>query len=343
MIETPQVLSETPAPSPPRVADLLSDLLDSMHLSGVVFLRTEFQEPWSVVTPDARHLARLLHFRTEHVIPFHVIAQGGCWLGLAGRDPVWLSEGDAVLLPYGDSHSLRGREQTAPVPVAKLLSPPPWTDLPMIRHGGAGATTRLVCGFLQCDEWLFSPILRHLPALIHVSPAAHPGDDWLGATIRHTAQEAGHVQPGTRSMLPRLAELMYVEVLRQHMQGLSADEVGLFAALKDPVAGAALGLLHAAPLEDWSVDRLARRVGVSRTVLATRFKHFLDQPPMQYLTRWRLLLAAQLLKTTDTPLKLIADRSGYESEAAFSRAFRRRFGAPPADWRRQQRTQGNAG
>jgi len=137
-------------------------------------------------------------------------------------------------------------------------------------------------------------------------------------------------------MLPRLTELMFVEILRQHMQVLSADEVGWFAAVNDPVVGKALKWLHTAPLEDWSVDRLASQVGVSRTALAARFKHFLDMPPMHYLTYWRLQRAAQHLKTTDTPMKGIADLAGYESEAAFSRAFKRHFGLPPADWRRRQ-------
>ena len=142
--------------------------------------------------------------------------------------------------------------------------------------------------------------------------------------------------PGSRSMLPRLTELMFVEILRKFMQGLSADEVGWFAAYNHPVAGAALKLLHAAPFEHWSVESLARRVGVSRTVLAERFKHFLDHPPMQYLARWRLQLVAQDLKTSDLPMKTIAVRAGYESEAAFSRAFKRHFGVPPGDWRRRQ-------
>jgi AraC-like DNA-binding protein len=331
MIETPQVLPETPDGT-----DLLSDLLGRMHLSGLVLLRTEFREPWSLLTPDACQMAKLLPFRTEHIIPFHVVAQGGCRLELAGCMPVWLEQGDVVLLPYGHAHSLGGREPAATVPVEALLPPPPWHDILVLGHGGGGALTRLICGFLQCDELLFHPILRHLPALIHVSPSTDPKDEWLASTIRHTAHEASHVQPGARCMLPRLTELMFVEILRMHMRALSADEVGWFAALSDPVAGAALKLLHAAPLHSWDVGSLAHRIGSSRSVLAGRFRHFLGQPPMQYLTHWRLQLAAQALKTSDQPLKRIAEQSGYESEAAFSRAFKRRFGAPPADWRKRQ-------
>lgn len=331
MIETPQVLSETPDST-----DLLSDLLGSMHLTGVVMFRTEFREPWSLLTPDGVQMARLLGIRAKHIIPFHIIAQGGCHVAWADKAPIWLDEGDVVLLPYGDAHTLSGREQATTLPVGPMLPPQPWHDIFVLGHGGKGAMTGLICGFLQCDELLFHPILRHLPPLIHVSPAHDPQDDWLASTIRHTVHEVSHARPGARCMLPRLTELMFVEILRTHMQSLSAGEVGWFAALNDPVAGTALQLLHRAPLHRWDVDSLARRIGTSRSVLAGRFKHFLGQPPMQYLTHWRLQLAAQALKTSDLALKRIAEQTGYESEAAFSRAFKRRFGSPPAEWRRRQ-------
>jgi AraC-like DNA-binding protein len=333
MTETQKVIPETPNQVQ---VDLLSDLLGRMHLSGVVLFSIVFREPWALVTPDACQLPRLLPFLTKHIIPFHIIAEGGCWLELKDQERVWLEAGDAVLLPYGDSHVLHGRDEAVKVPVEQLLPPPPWPEILRIEHGVGGRRTQIVCGFLQCDELLFHPLLRHLPALMPVRPGHTEGDGWLAGTIRHTAQEASRADPGGRSMLSRLAELMFVEILRKHMQALSADEVGWFAAANDPVVGTALKWLHAAPLEDWNVDRLARRVGVSRTVLAARFKHLLDMPPMHYLTYWRLQLAAQHLKATATPLKGIADQAGYESEAAFSRAFKRHFGLPPADWRRRQ-------
>ncbi len=332
MTETQRVLPETP-----NQVDLLSDLLGRMHLSGVVLFSTEFREPWGLVSPAAGELSRMLPFRTEHITPFHIIAEGGCWLALQGRERVWLQAGDAVLLPYGDAHVLHGREAACSVPAAELLPAPPWPDILRVEHGGEGDRTRIVCGFVQCDELLFHPLLRHLPALMHVSPGCTPVDDWLAGTILHTAREASRADPGGRSMLPRLTELMFMEILRTHMQALSDDEVGWFAAVNDPVVGNALKWLHMAPLEEWSVQRLARCVGVSRTALAARFKHFLDMPPMHYLTYWRLQLAAQHLKATDIPMKGIAEQAGYESEAAFSRAFKRHFGVPPADWRRRQR------
>lgn len=331
MTGTSDSLIETP-PSD----DILSDVLDTMHLSGTVLFRAEFHEPWSVATPDSCQLAQTLPFRTEHLIPFHVIAGGGCWMEMKDREPVWLKAGDAVLLPYGDRHDLRGEAAATNVPIGPLLPRPPWNGIPVVEHGGDGAGTTIVCGFVQCDELLFHPFLRHLPALLHVSPQQTAADDWLIATIRQTAQEAIGGSSGARGMLPRLTELMFVAILRKYMQGLSAADAGWFAAFNDPVVGAALRHLHATPLHGWDVAELARCVGVSRTVLAERFKHFLDQPPMKYLARWRLLLAAQKMKAGDLPLKAIAEEGGYESEAAFSRAFKRHFGSSPADWRKRQ-------
>lgn len=330
MTGTPHLLPETPDVAP----DILSDVLGRLHLSGTVLVRADFHEPWGVTTPEACQLTPLLPLRTDRIIPFHIIAAGGCWIELNDHHPVWLNEGDAVLLPYGDGHALHGREAIVPIAVGGLLPDPPWTDIVALAHGGTGAGTRIICGFLQCDDLLCHPMLRHLPRLLHVDSAC-AADAWLAGTIRHAAAEACRPQPGSRSLLSRLTELMFVEILRQHMQDLPANEIGWFAALNDEVTGAGLQLLHAAPFDDWTVERLARRVGVSRTVLAGRFKHFLDQPPMQYLTHWRLSLAAHALSSGDSPVKAVAAETGYDSEAAFSRAFRRCFGMPPAAWRRR--------
>ncbi len=230
MTKTPEVLPGTPGDG----RDLLSDLLSGMHLSGTVLFRAEFYEPWSVTTPEGCHLAKLLPFRTEHIIPFHIIAAGGCWLSLKNEAPVWLAEGDAVLLPHGDGHCLCGCETAAAVEVARLLPPPPWADAIVVEHGGAGAKTSIICGFLQCDELMFHPLLHHLPHLLHVNPGSDVGDRWLSNTIRHTAAEASQPSPGSRTMLPRLTELMFVEIMRKHIHDLSADDAGWFAALKDP-------------------------------------------------------------------------------------------------------------
>lgn len=330
MIGTPEVLLETQE----SASDALSDLLGGMRLSGVVLFRAEFREPWSVVAPESRRLAEILPFHTERVIPFHVVASGACWIEMAESVRVWLKEGDVVCIPFGGSHRLGGREPAESVPVETLLPNPPWSEALVLKHGGSADGVGLVCGFVQCDELIFDPILRHLPVLVHVSPSGSPADAWLASTIRHTVDEAIRLPPGSRGMLPRLTEVMFVEILRKHMQGLSPQEVGWFAAYNDPVVGAALRSLHAAPFRDWTVDELANRSRVSRTVLTERFKRFLDAPPMNYLGHWRLRLAAQRLKSTDLPVKTIADDCNYESVAAFSRAFKRHFGHPPGDWRR---------
>ncbi len=340
MTETPRLLPGTPpgdlSSSSAGLADLLSDILRTVHLSGVVLFRAEFHEPWSVTTPESCQLARTLPFRTERIIQFHVVAAGNCWLEVKGEERLWLTAGDAVLLPYGNEHRLGGRHDAATVPIATLFPPTPWNDMPAIQHGGTGAGTQLICGFLHCDELLFNPLQRSLPTLMHARPRAEPDDAWLETSIRYITHEASHPRPGGQCILARLTELMFMEVLRRHIQTLPAGEIGWLAALNDPIVGSALKWLHTMPDEKWTVTRLARRVGTSRSVLADRFKHLLDQPPMQYLAHWRLVIAAQLLKTGNTNLKDIVARVGYESEPAFNRAFKRLFGAPPASWRKQQ-------
>lgn len=336
MIETPEIVTQTPAASP----DVLSDLLGDMRLSGTVLFRAEFHEPWAVVTPASCSLADGLHLDAEHVIPFHIVAEGGCWLELPGHPPVWLSAGDAILIPGGESHRLSGEESIEAVDIGQLLHTAPARQPLALRHGGSGKATIVICGFVQCDEWRFHPVLQHLPNLLHVSSAANPGDEWLAGTIRHTAAESARWQPGSRSMLRRLTEIMFVEIMRRHMQRLTAAEVGWLAAFRDPIAGAALTRLHAAPCASWTIESLATAIGTSRTILTARFHHFLGQPPMAYLTRWRMHLAAQRLMRSNEPLKVIAGESGYESEAAFSRAFKRHFDKSPRDWQREKRGSG---
>ncbi|RTL71193.1 MAG: AraC family transcriptional regulator [Hyphomicrobiales bacterium] len=332
MTGTPPILSETPE----AANDPLSDLLATMQLAGTVLFCAEFREPWSIETPEACQIARAVRSPTDHLIPFHVIASGACDVALPDGDPVAMRAGDAVILPYGSVHLLKGAQPSPTVQIDGLLPDPPWQNMPVLKHGGNGDTTHIICGFVQCDELLFHPLLRHLPPMLHVRPDETPGDQWLATTIRHTATEALAPSPGSRSMLPRLTELMFVAILRKYMHGLSQNEVGWFAAFNDPIAGGALRAIHAAPLHDWTVEALARQIGSSRTVLAERFKHYLGEPPIRYVANWRLLLAAQKLKASALPLKMIAEEAGYESEAAFNRAFKRRFGLPPGDWRSRQ-------
>jgi len=330
---TSEARSPTRSPQP----DLLSDLLATVHISGAVLFRAEFREPWGIGIPDARDMAGMLPGCVENVIPFHVADEGFFWVDAGDGTRVRISAGEAILLPQGSSHRLGGDLEAPTEPVGAILPHPPWDDAPLVRHGGNGARASIVCGFVACEDLLLDPFLRHLPPLLHARPGSDPHARWLETAIRYTAHEAARPGPGSRSIVSRLVELMFVEVLRDHMRSAGDTGVGWLAASADPVVANSLALIHRAPADPWTVETLARRVGVSRTVLAERFTRRLGLPPMQYLARWRLQVAANLLRRTSEPLKAIARRTGYESEAAFGRAFKRHVGVPPAGWRRQAR------
>ena len=288
--------------------------------------RAEFREPWSILAPAGCDLSRLLPIRAEHIMPFHIVAAGGCWLSLKDEAPVWLAEGDAVLLPYGDGHGLNGREAAAAVEASRLLPPPPWADILVVEHGGLGANTSVICGFLQCDELLFHPLLRHLPRVLHVNSKGDEDRSWLSHVIRHTAAEASRPSPGSRSMLPRLTELMFVEIIRK-LCATCPPKTRAGSRIKDPVAGAASRWRHArAPnMKDWSVEELSHWGARCAACWPSASVRYLDQAAIRYLAEWRLASSAAQLKTDRLPIKAMADLYGYEFEAAFNRAFKRCF------------------
>jgi AraC family transcriptional regulator, alkane utilization regulator len=248
------------------------------------------------------------------------------------------TEGDIIVFPYGNSHTLSDQPGKPPIPVEDILPPQPWSEMPVLRYGKNGALTQLVCGFLLCDELLFNPLLRNFPLLMHIPTLAEPVSPLLEAGVRYIIQETLSDRPGSSCVLARLTELMFVEILRSQMQQISEQQLDWIAALNDSMVSQVLNLLHARPEYPWTVTELAEQVGVSRSTLATRFAQLLGQPPMQYLMQWRLQLAVNLLKTTDASMAKIATQVGYESEAAFNRAFKRHLGTPPATWRRGSST-----
>jgi AraC-like DNA-binding protein len=223
------------------------------------------------------------------------------------------------------------------VPIVELLPPPPWPTMPRLRLDGGGAPTRVVCGYLRCEEPLFNPFLKALPPLIHLKPSSAAAD-WLQASLRYALDEAMRDSHGARPLLERLPEVLLIDCLRQYAASLSPRQTGWLAALRDPIVGRSLALLHAQPARRWSVDLLAREAASSRSVLGERFSTLLAESPMRYLTHWRLQLAAHELATTEAPVSVIAMRLGYESEAAFSRAFKRRLGRSPVAWRSESRS-----
>lgn len=334
MTSAPKVLPETPVrpPAGPGAADVLSDVLRVIHLSGAVFFHADAAAPWAARTVSAAELAQMLLPEARQLLLFHVIEHGRCWIALEGASPLELESGDIVVLPYGDAHTLASDLSLKPVPMKRILKPAPGRVSKLILGQGEDRT-RIVCGFLQCDEFLFNPLCRGLPSVIHVRTSREAANSLLTAIMRSMIGEVHAGQAGTACVLSRLTELLFIEVLRRHMAGLEPDAVGWLSALNDPIVGRALQLLHARPAYAWTVNDLARQAGASRSLLADRFRTLLGQPPMHYLTCWRLQLAAEMLRGDGHGLAAIAAQVGYESEAAFNRAFRRKVGEPPAAWR----------
>ena len=320
--------------------DTLSDVLRTVRLTGALFFLTDAGAPWMSEVPAARVFAPLVLPGAEQLISYHVVAQGPCWGGLVGGPPLRLETGDILLIPHGDAYAMASE---------RALSAPGATEAamafframtagelgPLVIEGGHGERTRLVCGFLGCDARPFNPLLASLPPVVHLRRPPAREEDRLGPLVEFALAESRHRRSGGQCVLLRLSELMFVEVLRRYLEDREEARPGWLAGLRDPEVGRALGLLHAQPARPWTPDGLAREAALSRSLLAERFAHVVGQPPMQYLARWRMQLAARRLETSrDTVLKVAAD-VGYESEAAFNRAFKREFQVPPARYRKR--------
>ena len=317
----------TGSPSP-----LLDAALDHLRLSGAIFFRSELTEPFAFEsTPLA--LAGALHPGAQRLTLFHIVASGTCWVAADDGERHWAAEGDVIVLPYGDHHVISGEAPAECVSIMTLLDPLPWTDLPLLRHGGGGAQTELVCGYLHSEDPLFDPALRALPRAFVVRLPDGAASRWVQASITYALEHTVPSNAGATPAAVRLPELVLVEVLRAHLATAPAINGGWLLALRDPVLGPALSLLHEAPEHRWSVSELAARVAVSRSSLDDRFRSQLGRSPIRYLAEWRMHVAADLLATTDTSVATIARRVGYDSEEAFSRAFKRARGLSPSYWR----------
>ena len=313
--------------------DVVSDVLRAIRLSGLVTFHTELTAPWGLAVPPAAMLAELFGLETRRLIAFHAVATGRCVSVLDGTTT--LETGDVVMYPQGDAHVLASDAAVVPTPVRGILPPVDDERLAIVRHGGGGELTRLVCGFVHCDEGVFNPLSAGLPKVLCGRGGGADGASSLRGLLQLALSEAAAPRAGTTTLLTRLTELMFVEVLRTFMESMSSEQTGWFAGLRDPFVGRALQRLHAEPARDWTVDDLGRAVGLSRSALVDRFHALLGQPPMTYLTQWRIQLATQLLRESHASVATIAEQVGYASEAAFNRAFRRMVGKPPAAWRRE--------
>ncbi|CAB3708838.1 AraC family transcriptional regulator [Paraburkholderia rhynchosiae] len=321
--------------------DAVSDVLRAVRLSGAVFLNGTFTAPWSLIGRTDAALCGAYLPSSERVVSYHLIIEGSCWAKLP-NDPhsaIHLDAGELLVVPQGEAHVMGSAMDLPPTPSESLLGGV-MAEMPgevmTLSHGGGGAATRIVCGFLACDDTLSNPLLSSLPRLFKIDMRHNPRAAWIESSLKFAAAEAGDSRPGGTMVLARLSELLFVEAVRTCIEALPADQTGWLAGVRDRYVGRALSLLHAQSVHPWTVDELARKVGLSRSALAQRFADLLGQPPMQYLARWRMQIASHELLTGGKSLAAIAEQIGYESEAAFSRAFRREFGMPPAGWRRSK-------
>lgn len=335
MTETPVDLIGTPGLSSDQ-HDLLADVLSQIRLSGAIFLRGEYSAPFSLRSPPSSDLVALLAPDTERIIPFHLARRGDAWISVDGHS-YELSHGNVAILPHAHQHNLgAGPVDADATQIAALLPPLPWASMPVLNLGGGGERTEIACGYFRCDELLFNTVLRHLPPVLIVRPE-NVAASFFCATMDYAMQGAAMPTPEA-PITARLAELLLAEALRLYAEA-APDGHGWLSATLDPVIARSLTLMHADPAHEWSVEELAHRAGTSRSVLGDRFRNLLGQSPMQYLIEWRMQISAGLLRSTTLKLADIAERVGYSSDAAFSRAFHRHVGIWPAQWREGERAQ----
>jgi AraC-like DNA-binding protein len=318
--------------------DVLSDVLRAVRLTGAVYFDFELSSPWVAEAPPSREIAAKVMPGAQRVIEYHLIARGACWGHAVGKDPIRLREGDLIVFPQGDPHVLSSAPGMRAEPDMSAFARRN-TPLPMFYElGGNGPDrARVVCCFLGCDDHPYNPLLAALPDVIHLSAGEpQPAGGWLATLMGIAVRESGSKRAGSENVLARLSELMFVETIRQYLEALPPAQTGWLAGLRDPMVGQALAALHGEPREAWTVERLAHVVGLSRSVLAERFTGLVGRPPMQYLALWRMQLASRLL-LDGGHVGTVAAAVGYESEAAFSRAFKKLVGQAPATWRRSTR------
>ncbi len=327
--------------------DTLSDLLRSVRLRGATFFYLSFRDEWSAEGLAAKDVAGAVMPGCEHVMEYHMIAKGNGWAAVSGLEPIRLAAGDIVMFPQGDRHVISSAPGLAPHPASAEWMFSRRNDskpLPMAFYQGMrvpdermrieDADTILICGFLGCDLRPFNPLISALPRVLHL-PAARAGN-WVGRVIEQAVAESNEKRPGGDAVLERLSEMMFVDAARRYLDGLPEDATGWLAGLRDRFVGKALALMHERADHAWTIDDLSHEVGLSRSALHERFVRYLGQAPMQYLASWRIQLGARLLRESNRNVATIALEVGYDSEAAFSRAFKRMVGSPPAAWRRAQ-------
>lgn len=311
--------------------DVLSDVLRSVRLSGSLQFCFIPAGDWQTDDRPAN-----IAGRQANAVPFHIVAEGSCWLKI-GDSEVSLAAGDIVAFPFASGHQLGVGHGGRLIRPAGDLPPRPWRSMPVLRYGEGPPDLRLLCGYLLCDALDFRPLKEALPPLLHVRTGGDDSVAWLRATIAQIVAEVDRPRSGSLSMLERLTEIAFIEVLRHQIGMMPKGAVGWLAALADPALRKCLSLIHEDPRRDWSLPELAAASGLSRSTLAERFEAMLGTAPIRYLRDWRLCLAATALGSGSAPIAEIAYEAGYGTEAAFSRAFSRAYGIPPGSWRQKAR------
>lgn len=314
-------------------ADVLSTVLRTVKMEGAVFFNAEFSAPWCVRTPASAKLAARLTSEPKHLIVYHLLLSGRAHAFVEGGSRLALEPGDIVIFPHGDPHIMGNGPDVPPRDHGEMLEEILANGLALARAGGGGEITKFVCGYMICDAQLCKSFVSGLPPIFKVNIGGDSAGQWLENSIRYSVAQALTAKTGMDIVIAKLSDVLFVETLRRYLGQLPPGERGWLAGARDPEVGDALALMHRQPAEPWSIAKLAKQVGTSRSVLAERFRHFLGTPPMAYLTRWRLQLGAQQLQTTSRSVAQIAMEVGYESEPAFNRAFKREFGSPPARFR----------
>ncbi|MFZ0851918.1 MAG: AraC family transcriptional regulator [Hyphomicrobiaceae bacterium] len=314
--------------------DALSEALRSVRMTGAIFLDAEFTAPWSFRSPRAQQAAPVVAPGTEQLIIYHLVIEGMAWVKMAGEPDLPVEAGEIVIIPHGEEHLFGNGTPDTVFDGGATLHRHVAGELSSLRWGGGGVRTKFVCGFMGCERQAESLFLAGLPTTIKINIRGDASGAWLENSIRYLVSEGQLHQPGRNILLSKMAEALFIETLRCYIKLLPPEATGWLAGARDPIAGAALALLHRRPAEHWTIDRLAGDIGTSRSVLSDRFTRYLGNPPLTYLARWRMQLASRMLQTTKATVLQVGLAVGYESEAAFVRAFKREFGLPPARYRK---------
>jgi AraC-like DNA-binding protein len=323
------------AESPLNRMDAFSEILSGVKLNGAVFFNAEFSAPWGFSVPPSKQMsiASTLAPGTAHFLLYHLVVDGSAVVEMADGQALDLKSGDIVIFPNGDAHDMSSKGAKRPFPNYGISDKIVARDLSPLHAGGGGETSRFVCGYMICDPHISRPILSGLPPVFKVNIRTDRSGQWLESSILHLVEEAISGRVGSEAMLAKLSEVLFVDTLRRYVAGLPEQQRGWLTGARDPIVGKSLGLMHRRIAHPWTIASLADEVGISRSALVERFTRYLSQPPMAYLTRWRLQLAARSLERTSRGVAEIAGDVGYESEAAFNRAFKREFGQPPGRYR----------